>query len=184
MSITVRKSEPADRAAILALMQASTGEHLTPEQRAEQGFVQGVMDEETLTRFMNGPGVFLAEEDGELAGFAMTAEPSPAAGGPVQGTVDAVTAEVPAGTKFFLYGPVAVDARFQGRGVLTKLLTALSRELAGRYALGALFVEESNAKSLAVHRHYGMTEAARFAVGERWYVVFTFEPATFAERTD
>lgn len=184
MTITVRLSEPSDRGAIRALMQASTGENLTPEQRAEQGFVQGAMDEETIARFQAGPGVFVAEEDGSLAGFAMTSEPGLFNAGPVKSTVDAVAAHSPEGTRLFMYGPVAVDAGFQGRGVLSKLLTALSNDLAGRFDLGALFVEAANEKSLAVHRHYGMAEPARFTLGDREYVVFTFEPATFAKRTD
>ncbi|WP_181762994.1 GNAT family N-acetyltransferase [Rhodococcus spelaei] len=164
-------------------MQASRGDDLSPEERAERGFVQGVMDESTLTRLQEGSGVFVAEEDGELAGFAMSSLPGMFASGPAKETVDAVAALAPAGTRFFLYGPVAVDPRFQGRGVMTALLTALSRDLAPDYDLGSAFVEVANAKSIAVHRHYGMDEAARFSIGEREYVVFTFDPTEFAERS-
>jgi RimJ/RimL family protein N-acetyltransferase len=83
--------------------------------------------------------------------------------------------------RLFLYGPVAVDARFQGRGVLTRLLTALSSALKDDFDLAVAFVETANERSLAVHRHYGMTEAAHFAVGGRTYVAFTFAPAAFVQ---
>ncbi|MFE3291375.1 GNAT family N-acetyltransferase [Rhodococcus sp. NPDC059234] len=183
MTITVRRSVASDRRAILALMQASRGEDLSPEERSKQGFVQGSMDDATLARLQEAPGVFVAEEAGSLAGFAMTSAPGMFASGPPRETVDAVAAAVPAGTRLFLYGPVAVDPRFQGRGVMTALLTGLSRDLAECYDLGAAFIEVANAKSLAVHRHYGMGEVARFTVGAREYVVFAFDPAAFATRT-
>ncbi|MDI9917461.1 hypothetical protein [Rhodococcus sp. IEGM 1379] len=112
----------------------------------------------------------------------MTWEPGLVNAGPAKATVAAVTAVVQEGTRWFMYGPVAVDENFQGRGVLSKLLTGLSTVHLASYDLGALFVEAANQKSLAVHRHYGMAELARFTLGEREYVVFTFEPAMFAGR--
>ncbi|NKS67293.1 hypothetical protein GS461_18210 [Rhodococcus hoagii] len=55
MTITVRRSGPQDREAILALMAASRGDGLSAEERAERGFVQGRMDEDVLTRFQQAP---------------------------------------------------------------------------------------------------------------------------------
>lgn len=179
MTITVRRSGPQDRDAILALMAASRGDGLSAEERAERGFVQGRMDADTLARFEQGTGVFVAEEDGDLAGFAMTSEPGAVTSGPPRLAVDAVGE---GRARLFLYGPAAVDPSCQGRGVLTKLLAALSRALRDRFDLGVAFVEAVNAKSLAVHRHYGMTEAATFMFDGRDYVVFTFSPDEFADR--
>lgn len=179
MTITVRRSGPQDREAILALMAASRGDGLSAEERAERGFVQGRMDEDVLTRFQEGTGVFVAEDDGDLAGFAMTSEPGAVTSGPPRLAVNAVGE---GHGRLFLYGPAAVDPRFQGRGVLTKLLAALSRALRDRFDLGVAFVEAANAKSLAVHRHYGMAEAATFVFEDRDYFVFTFAPAEFADR--
>ncbi|NKR61831.1 GNAT family N-acetyltransferase [Rhodococcus hoagii] len=178
MTITVRRSGPQDREAILALMAASRGDGLSAEERAERGFVQGRMDEDVLTRFQQGTGVFVAE-DGVLAGFAMTSEPGAVTSGPPRLAVDAVGE---GRGRLFLYGPAAVDRDYQGRGVLTKLLAALSRALRDRFDLGVAFVEAANAKSLAVHRHYGMTEAATFVFDDRDYFVFTFSPDEFADR--
>ncbi|MFD8418570.1 GNAT family N-acetyltransferase [Streptomyces sp. NPDC059466] len=185
MTITVRKSRPDDHRAILSLMDEARGLNLGDEERARRGFVQGVMNQEVLDRFQEGPGVFVAEEAGELAGFAMTSEPvGLPSGHPAAAAVEAVlrAAEGRDPGRLFLYGPVAVDVRFQGRGVLTKLLVALSRELEGAFDLGVAFVETSNERSLAVHRHYGMREAASFEVAGRSYVAFTFTPASFARR--
>jgi len=179
MTVTVRRSGPADRPAILALMDAARVEGLSAAERAERGFVQGRMDADVLARFEEGPGVFVAEQGGDLAGFAMTSVPGTVTSGPPRSAVDALG---DGHGRVFLYGPAAVDPRYQGRGVLTTLLVALSRALRDRYDLGVAFVEEANAKSLAVHRHYGMAEAATFVFDGRDYVVFTFSPAEFAAR--
>ncbi len=165
-------------------MRAARGEGLSSAERAERGFVQGAMNDDVLARFQEDPGVFVAEEDGELAGFAMTSVPGAVSSGPPKLAVDAVAGGARAPRRPFLYGPAAVDPRWQGRGALTAMLTALCRELMGRFDRGIAFVEVANEKSLAVHRHYGMTEAARFHHDERPYLVFTFDPAAFAAGTE
>ncbi len=140
VTITVRRSRPDDHEAILALMDRARGVGLSDEERARRGFVQGRMTAELLDRFQDGPGVFVADAAGELAGFAITSE----AGGlpPEHPASAAVTAVVEAARgrdlgRMFLYGPVAVDDRFQGRGVLTRLITALSRALRDDFDLGS-----------------------------------------------
>lgn len=162
-------------------MNNARGDGLSPEERAKRGFVQGRMDESTLAKFEAGPGVFLAHEDGVLAGFAMTSDTSTFRGGPPKETVDAARAEL-GDRRMFMYGPAAVDSRLQGRGVLTSLLTAVSRTLQNRFELGIAFVEDANRKSLAVHRHYGMTEVPGFEFDGRDYHVFAFAPSLFTER--
>ena len=55
MAIGVRRSGPADRAGILAMMVAARGDGWTAEERAERGFVQGRMDDGVLARFEVDP---------------------------------------------------------------------------------------------------------------------------------
>ena len=183
MTITVRRSRPEDHAAILSLMDKARGVGLSDEERARRGFVQGNLTDALLARFQDGPGIFVADAAGEIVGFAITSEPGRLPPRhPAAAALAAVT-EAAQGRdlgRVFFYGPVAVDERFQGRGVLTQLLTALSRALKDDYDLAVAFVETTNERSLAVHRHYGMTEAADYAVLGRTYVAFTFSPATFA----
>ncbi|MFF0159805.1 GNAT family N-acetyltransferase [Streptomyces sp. NPDC005263] len=184
MTIDIRRSRPEDHAAILSLMDKARGVGLSDEERARRGFVQGNLTGELLNRFQDGPGIFVADAAGELAGFAITSEPGwLPPGHPAAAAVAAVTKAADGRDlgRLFLYGPVAVDDRFQGRGVLTKLLTALSRALQGDFDLAVAFVETANERSLAVHRHYEMAEDAHFEAGGRTYVAFTFSPAAFAQ---
>jgi hypothetical protein len=181
MTIQVHRSAPADRPAILNLMEQARGEGLSDEERARRGFVQGVMDEAALVRFESGTGIFIAVEGGRLAGFAMTAHPTTVQNGPPLLAIQSAQAAV-GDKRLFMYGPAAVDPSFQGRGVLTSLLGALSATLRDDFDLGVAFVEGANHKSLDVHRHYGMTEVPGFSFEERDYHVFTFDPAALAER--
>lgn len=178
MTIIFCRSGAADRSAVLALLAEARGDDLNAAERARRGFVQGQMDESILARFQTGSGVFVARDGETLAGVAMTSLPGMVDGGPPGRMVEEVTLarpDVPR-ERLFLYGPLAVDRRYQGRGLLTRLLIHACGELAEGFELGAAFVENSNQKSLAIHRHYPMDESAQFTINDRAYTVFTFAP--------
>ncbi|MDN5914140.1 MAG: GNAT family N-acetyltransferase [Pseudonocardia sp.] len=178
----VRRSDAADRPAILALMRRMRGTDLSDEERARQGFIQGRMDDEMLAGMQRGTGVFVAEVDEELAGFAVTFTPEMAVSGPPQRLIDTLDERPePSPVRRFLYGPAGVDPRFQGHGILRALLGAIRREFVGAFDQGVLFVGEANEKSLAVHRHYGMSTIGDFTFRDRPYVVMSFDPAAAAE---
>lgn len=182
MAIDVRRSGASDRPAILELLTGARGDDLTSAERAEHGFVQGRMDDEMLARFQDGTGVFVAEEASQLTGVAVTFEPEAVATGPPKQAADAARTALGQHSRFFLYGPAAVASGFQQRGVLSALLTTLSRSLTDGFDVGVAFVEAENEKSLAVHRHYGMTELTSFEYNNRDYRVFSFSPGEFARR--
>lgn len=175
--ITISRSGPSDRPAILALLAEARGDDLSTEERAERGFVQGRMDEQILADFQAATGVFAAWDGDRLVGVAATSLPSMPHEGPPAAMVRALRTVLPAEVqaKLFLYGPVAVDRTYQGRGILTQLLLQVCTELHD-FTLGAAFVESVNRKSMAVHRHYSMNEITGFTVNGRSYVVFTFAP--------
>ncbi|MGP4014689.1 GNAT family N-acetyltransferase [Saccharopolyspora sp. 5N708] len=178
MTMSVRTAGPADHRRIMELLDSARGLELSPEERAKRGFVQGSFDERKLAALEATTGVYVAENDGELAGFAITSPADDHDGGPPRLTVDAARA---AGltSDFFLYGPVVVDPRHSGKGVLRLLLAAVDANLADRYAHAVLFVEHTNEKSMSVHRHLGMTELTEFTNNGRNYAVFTFPTGTY-----
>ncbi|MFE6049158.1 GNAT family N-acetyltransferase [Kitasatospora sp. NPDC056446] len=182
MTLSIRRAVSADRAGVLALIDGARGDGLPAAERAKQGFVQGRFDEEKLASMEADTGIYLAEEDGRLAGAALTSAASSVVdGGPPRLTVDAALRAGLAPGRFYLYGPVVVDPPFRGRGVVRSLLRAVDADLGGRFEHGVLFVEQANHKSLAVHRHLGMRELAEFAVADRRYTVFGFASGTFRD---
>jgi ribosomal protein S18 acetylase RimI-like enzyme len=183
MTLTIRRSEPADHPAIISLMDASRGEGLSAEERSERGFVQGVMTPEALAVLEGGPGIFVAVEDGALAGFVMSSQPETTRNVAARTAVSVAAGELDdPSLRLFLYGPAAVSADFQGRGILSKLLTKMCADLAPVYDVGVAMVEASNKKSMAVHGHYGMRRTAPYEVDGRQYFAFSFPTTLFTER--
>lgn len=176
--MTVRTATPADLAPVLALITAEHEDALPESARAERGFLQGRWDAAKIAALADGPGIFLAEDDGELAGVAITSDAGTAAldDGPPRLTAESVTTDRP----LLLYGPVVVAPEFRGRGVVRRLLAEIGRRLGERFPQAALFVDQANPTSLAVHRRLGMREHAEFSFAGRAYTVFVFTPNTFA----
>ena len=188
MTVTIRKAAAADRARVLALILAEHEDRLPEHVRARQGFLQGRWDESRLAALEDGPGIFLAEEDGELAGLAVTADGCGAGvdEGPPRLTVAAAgdTASCGGLGPILLYGPVVVAPRFRGRGLVRLLLAEIGLRLGDRFDRAALFVEQSNRTSMAVHRRLGMHEHGEFTFAGRGYTVFIFQPGAYAPARD
>lgn len=73
-----------------------------------------------------------------------------------------------------------VAPRFRGRGLVRLLLTEVGRQLGDQFPRAALFVEQANHTSMAVHRRLGMEEHAKFTFAGRHYTVFVFQPSMYA----
>lgn len=174
MTITFRISSPSDRAGVLAVLAASRGEGLSPQERAEQGFVQGAFTEETLARVEAGPGVVIGvDAAGAVVAVAMTMTQTLAGGPPA--SLALYMRRHHGDKRWAMYGPVAVAPSHRGRGLMRPLLTEVSRRLAG-YELAAGFIDADNAKSMAVHEALGMTVDGEFTVNARRFTVVTFRP--------
>lgn len=188
MGFAVRKATYQDMPAIAALLAQARGDGLDPAERAARGFIQGHLSDRILRNFIDGTGVFVAvhtDEHGErkVAGVALTSDPAALAGGGGPPARTIATATTSGLTDFVLHGPVAVDPRFQGRGVVRLLVDAVQKSLSPDYSAAVLFVETANEKSLAVHRHLGMREVGGFETGGRDYVVFAFALGDQTRRT-
>lgn len=168
MTTTVRRASADDYPWIIGLIDSNRGTGLTAQERGNRGFVQGEWSIAVLEDLADGPGIFVAEVDGRLAGFAITSPAGRITSGPAGRTNDLAAAAYPQGS-FFLYGPVAVDDAARRRGVLRALVERLSAELGARYARAIAFVEGSNAASMAVHTRLGFQEFASFELDGRLF---------------
>ncbi|QHK18537.1 GNAT family N-acetyltransferase [Pseudarthrobacter psychrotolerans] len=140
------------------------------------------MDEAILERLEGGSGIFVAEVDGKLAGFAMTSDPGQAThNGPAVRALELAAEDEPT-LRRFLYGPAAVSPAFQGQGILSGLLVDLSLRLQEQFDQGVAFVDHANERSLAVHRHFGMSALSSFELNGSLYTAFIFHPELFTDR--
>lgn len=181
MTLTIRRSDTHDQPAILALMDAARGDGLSTQERSERGFVQGVMTLETIAVLQEGPGIFVAVEDGVLAGFVMSSIPESTRNVAAKTAVSVAAGELDdPSLRLFLYGPAVVSPDFQGRGILSQLLVRMCTDLASSFDVGVAMVEAVNKKSMAVHSHYGMRRSAPYDVEGRQYFAFSFPTSLFA----
>jgi L-amino acid N-acyltransferase YncA len=176
-----RRVRESDYPALLALQEANLRDNLTPAQRSE-GFLSARFSPEQFAAMDAEVAVVAAEVDGSIAGYLcgssvefnrrfalLTAmiERYPHTqlrGRPLQSYAS------------FVYGPVCVDSRFRGRGLLRGLYRMLRAEVAGKFEIGVAFVAQDNAHSLAAHvQGLGMCDAGGFEFDARRYRILAFE---------
>lgn len=176
----IRPAQPADYPAILALQAQNVPEHLSAERR-RQGFIVSKMDEAQLAHINTELGILVADAEGQLAGFVCLTQ---AHMQPRPEVVDAMLAALDAQhfdnrpiqqQRYFLYGPVCLDQRWRGKGVLKKLFAAVKNHTRASFDLGILFIDDANPHSLAAHQQgLGMTVVTTFTCRGKRYSLLAF----------
>jgi GNAT superfamily N-acetyltransferase len=174
----IRAAREDDAAAMAALFAAHHVEALSEKQRAEQGFVQGSLDEDTL-RAMAGAGALLVAEDaGRPAGVLMLSdaqgvpEPPPPVAALLDRQETLLWDDRPlSAVRWLLYGPVVVDAAHRGRGVARALYDMALEVARHRHAEAVVaFIEAANRLSWHVHVDgFGMHLLGDFTLDGRTY---------------
>lgn len=178
--IEIIKSGKEDIDDILTLLGEAKGDNLSSEEKAREGFIQGNINRDMILHFQSDPGIFIAKSSDQTAGVAIVSRGEPCKQGPAAELYRTVLNNTPGltGNELFLYGPVTVKKEYRGQGILTLLLKQVCLELQDDFKLGAAFVDQTNEKSLQIHRHYPMDESGYFYFNEKKYSVFTFAPSS------
>lgn len=178
MSIIYKLTTQKDQPTILALMKRYSKQNLTPEERQKEGFTQG-----TLTTFQQNIGIYGAFDEDTLIGVLMAAKLGTHTQGPPGSMLEALKTTLPKEQleKTFSYGPVAIDKNYRGQGLFSKMLSFMCQDLKTHYQYGVCFVEHSNEKSLAIHRHYPMEECVTFTFKGNLYSIFLFQLVKIVE---
>ncbi|MHA6760276.1 GNAT family N-acetyltransferase [Streptacidiphilus sp. PAMC 29251] len=174
-----RYATEADAPAMAQLFAAAHHDSLTPQQRADQGFVQGNLDEAALRGMAGNRSLLLADQDGQLAGFLALSAPADlaAASAPIRALLQAQDSLTWHGrplseTRWLMYGPVLVDPAQRGRGVARGLFTMAVEAASGRADALVAFIEAGNKPSWTVHVDgFGMTPLGEIAAADRGYHV-------------
>lgn len=179
-SIIIRQAESKDYPAIIELQNANTPDQLTEEEK-KQGFVVSSMTEEILDGINKNLGVLVAIEDDQLAGFVCLAKTNPLPEHPI---VKAMYESFPHQTfnekpltdsRVFIYGPVLINSKWRGKGILKMLFSAVKDFTKKDYDLGTAFINDKNPHSLAVHVDgLGMTALKPFNYKEETFQLVVF----------
>jgi hypothetical protein len=178
--ITIRKAEARDYPGIIELQNANTPDQLSEEEK-KQGFIVSSMTEPTLDAINKNLGVLVAMEEGELVGFVCLTTTSPIPEHPV---VKAMYNSFPQQIfnhkplteyRVFLYGPVLINQKWRGQGIVKKLFFAVKDFTEKHYDLGAAFINDKNTHSLSVHiQGLGMTPLMPFTCKNETFQLVVF----------
>lgn len=174
-----RYATAADAPAMAELFAANHHDALTEQERAEQGFVQGRFDTDTLRTMAEHGSLLVADDDGHVAGLLAVAPPDtmPSPPPPAKALLDAQDSLQWQGrplreTPWLFYGPVVVAAAYRGKGVARGLFTTARQAASERAGVMVAFIELSNQASWKVHVDgLGMTPLGEFTLAERTYGV-------------
>jgi predicted GNAT superfamily acetyltransferase len=176
-----RRVQETDYAALLALQEANLRDNLAPDQRTE-GFLSARFSRDQFATMDADVAVVVAEIDGSIVGYLC--------GSGVEfnrrfALLAAMIERYPHtqmhrrsldSYESFVYGPVCVDRRFRGRGVLRGLYRALRAEVTDKFDIGVAFVAQDNAHSLSAHvQGLGMVDVGRFEFDARAYRILAFD---------
>lgn len=151
-----RRASPADWDEVLKIQEANLRDKLTEAQRA-QGFLTVRFERAQFEQMDTGAAVAIAHDHSRIAGYICASTQAFNAGVPVIGAMMTVFPKLSlsgkplASTATAIYGPVCVDHRDRGQGVLGGLIQQLKNDLTGRFELAAGFIAKDNARSLAAH---------------------------------
>jgi predicted N-acetyltransferase YhbS len=178
--IQYRKATPADFEGILILQHQNL---LTTLQEPDlsEGFLSIEFTREQLHKINSELGIFIAAEDKAVVGYLMAETAEFAVGSPLISHMlkrlkDVVFDGVAVSCCFFVYGPVCIDRRHRGQGILEGLFRVMKETLEADYDVGIAFVSLSNPRSLQAHTvKLGMRVIDEFEFGGGRYSTLVFK---------
>ena len=169
-----RKATPADFEGILILQYHNLLTNLQGEDLS-QGFLTVEFSREQLHRVNSELGIFIAVQDKTVIGYLMAETAEFAIGSPLISNMlkrlkDVVFDDVTLSCCFFVYGPVCIDRKSRGQGILERLFKVMKEALRADYDIGIAFVSQQNLRSLQAHTtKLGMRVIDKFEFkGERY----------------
>jgi predicted GNAT superfamily acetyltransferase len=178
--MTFRKANPADFPKILELQKLNLLQNLEPQDQ-KAGFLSIEYSAEELALLNQELGIFVALKDDHLAGFLINQTMEFAVQSPLITAMVKRFSEVQyngrplSSFRTFIYGPVCVDRKQRGRGILEGLYDVMLKTLQGQYDVGVAFVSDNNPRSFYAHRDkLGMNVVDEFRFNDQKYSTLVF----------
>lgn len=177
---TIRNATNKDLVAITALANRNVFDKLSPADR-EAGFLTGRFELPAIKKMVASATSLVALFGSEIAGFVINSKLPPNEYPPL---VKAMIRKFPelhyrdlplTAYSYFFYGPVLVNKRHRGQGLLTRLFRKTQESLCGRYEIGLAFIHEQNHHSLTIHTHHlGLEILGQFSFNSENYHLLVF----------
>ncbi len=175
----IRQAETSlDLNRILSLQKENTKAFLSPNEIKEQGFVTVEHSLEQLEKMQKLLPQFIAEENKQLAGYALVMprelKKSIPVLVPMFTLLDRLTYNGKAvkDLSYYVMGQICVAKAFRGQGVLQQLYTAHKKALSQKYAFCITEISTSNFRSMKAHQKVGFKHLHHFTdAQDEWNIV-------------
>lgn len=176
-----RRATNNDVEGILELQEKNLFENMS-EPEKENGFVTTPFTTALLQELLDCHGLFIAESEGRILGYAMAASWDYFSQWPIfPFMMSRLSGFVFNGTSVsdqnsFQYGPICIDSTLRGTDAFPRLFDEMRRELTKRYPIGITFINKLNNRSYAAHTgKLGMVVIDEFEFSGRQYYGLAFE---------
>ncbi len=167
-----------DISGIIDLQRINLYDNLSPDER-KQGFVSTPFSENNLVELMSERGVFVAEQQGEIAGYAMAGSWGYFSQWPIFPFMEERLVSLSLSNRIrdcsFQYGPVCINSALRGSGIFPLLFEEMRSEFASRFPIGVTFINRANERSYNAHSKLGMTVVDAFDFSGRSYYMLSFD---------
>jgi len=127
------------------------------EQERSEGFLSVDFTFSQLEKLYQAPGIFVASEENRVVGYLMTETAEFSSQFPVIATMvrrfdrlNFLRTSLK-NDRILVYGPVCIDRKYRGIGVLEGLYKVMRESLKEEFDFGVLFISKSNRRSFSAH---------------------------------
>jgi hypothetical protein len=174
----VRLAHQDDYPEIAALQERYLIDNLSESEKID-GFLSALMSREQMDAIAKDPGIAVAYSGAELAGFFCASHLQQWDGNPiVAALISSLRGPSLLGDRLHpdttcLFGPMCIQPRERGTGVLIQVYQLMSESVRDRFATAIAFIAVENPRSLAAVSKFGWTPAARFTCnGREFHALF------------
>jgi hypothetical protein len=170
----VRLAHENDYPEIAALQVRHLIDNLS-ESEKKDGFLSALMSRERIDAIAKDPGIAVAYRGAELAGFFCASHLQQWDGSPIiEALISSLRRQPLLGDRLHpnttcLFGPMCVQPRERGTGILLQLYQLVSESVRDRFATAIAFIAVENPRSLAAVSKFGWTPATQFICNGRVY---------------
>jgi hypothetical protein len=172
----------SDIESVLKLQELYLVTNLTDDQKKE-GFVTTPFNHELLARVIKNEGLFIAKDiDNKVIAYAFAESWDFFSQYPIFEYMISLMPDL----KFenhlfntensFQYGPVCIDKKYRGKGLLNQLFELMRENVVKKYPLSLTFINKINQPSMKAHtQKLGWTAISEFQFNANEYVILAYD---------
>ena len=154
LPLQLAKLEDAD--GILALQELYLVSNLSEDEK-KSGFVTTPFSAEQLTYVINNEGLFIAKDDQKIIAYIFAESWDFFSQWPIFDYMISLFPKLKFldfeinSTTSFQYGPICIDKKYRGKGLINLLFEFMRIHIVKKYPLSLTFINKTNAPSLKAH---------------------------------